>query len=83
MTDYLVRTNTWHIARPCAVEDYTVECTKCVAGVDEKVGGSCRECGGMTRCKVDEATIRLAWAERDGSILCFDYQEPEVKRLPD
>ena len=33
---------------------------------------------------IDEQPLRLAWFDRDTHIfLMFDFEEPEVKRLPD
>lgn len=31
----------------------------------------------------DDKGIRLAWFRRDGSFICFDYEEPVVRELPD
>lgn len=84
MTEYLVRLptqGTWHIAAPTAVEDDTEKCSTCDSA-GHTMGRTCEDCVGTGRVKGEGRTIRLCWAERDGSILVFDWQEPEVRRLP-
>lgn len=72
----------WYIGTPGAIEALDMECTACDGtGVQHRTKRTpCGTCGG--RCRVDtkhgERPIRLAWFERDGGLICFDYQEPEI-----
>jgi len=83
MTEYLVHWyDKWHIAHPGAIHDDTEECQNC-DGVGNISGIICKMCSGTRRTKSKERTIRLAWFERDGALICFDYSEPPVRALPE
>jgi hypothetical protein len=89
MTEYLVfHGDKWHIAHSGAIEDDTERCGHCNGTGTAISRGSlvlhveCRDCKATGRVKGLESVIRLAWFERDGAMLCFDYLEPDVKRLP-
>lgn len=86
MTEYLIKPHDrWHIARPGAITDETEVCNGCDHGVKFSASFSeeCPKCKGTGRMRVEERTIRLAWFARDGAFICWDYDNPTVRELPD
>lgn len=79
MTEYLVfHGNFWHICHPGAIHDDTDECPECFGNNKTK----CGQCNNG-RVLAKNRTLRLAWFERDNSFVCFEYNGPDVKALPE
>jgi hypothetical protein len=86
MTEHLVfHHDRWHIAHPGAIFDQTIECAECDHGIKfrDHFSEECDVCAGTGRQRTELRIIRLAWFTRDNAFLCWDYEDPVVKELPD
>jgi len=84
----------WRICRPGAAQDSTEPCADCDgAGVvptsrNRRITVTCSGCDGTGRQETDRSRLRLAWyavgpAGEDAGLVAYDWQEPDVRRLPD